>query len=631
MKRTIFKWMRLILFFLGVGGFFIVERYLYASNFHVLLRAIALLVALAGAFMPLFLAAEAGKCALQGEKKSWMLIAAWQLTVVAALGLYLLYVKSMGDLVVPDSLLQKGMLAAWLGLLILGGFAGVGLESAHLASGTGPCAEPKRLVTIGSGWLLIGMFGCSLLCINFAANKRDHVFDWSYFKTTVASESSKNMVANVEGDVKIATFFPRDNEVKLFVTEYFSSLAAVTPKIKLADYDKDLVPTIAEQFKVSRNGQVVLTYGENQRKVIDIGLDLKAARPVLTKLDSKFQEAFLALTTKEQSVYFTHGHGEMNPGSVDNAMRAMRGVEMILKTQNFKIKEFAIKQGGLNKVPDDASLVVISGATQPFLSEEFKVLTDYVDGGGKLFIWLDLPEGDNGTALLPTSAEDPETAFLKSMGLTVGTAFLANDKANIAATRTKVDRLFWYTDNFGSHESVSLLARNDDQFQVIAYRTRYLEVGPPGKDWKSFETVKSLDSTFADVDRKLEFDAAKDKRKAYPIVVALEKVAPPNQPPEAGAKRGRLIVVANAAMFSDFLIRNPGNQLLFLDNVRWLTESLTHVAGASATEEDIQVRFSKSRDYIFYGTIFLVPFLVLIGGFIATRKRNVKKVVDFHA
>ena len=633
MKTAILKWMRLILFFLGVGGFFIVERYFYTHNQHILLRSITLLMTLAGALCPFLLAAEAKKNKLSGERTSWFLLATWQFGVALALCLYLLYAKTMGDLVVPNTLVQKGLLAIWLGFLILSSFAGIGLELTHRQSGTGFCAEPKRLLMAAGGWLLIGMFGCSLICVNYAASKLDHVFDWSYFKTTVASESSKNMTANMSGELKIAMFFPRDNEVKMFVSEYFSSLVAVSAKVKLLDYDKDLAPTIAEQFKVSRNGQVILTYGENQRKVIDIGLDLKTARPILAKLDTKFQEAFLALTTKEQTIYFTRGHGEMNPATSENPMRALRGIEMILKSQNFKVKDFAAGEGGFSKVPDDASAVIIAGATQPFLSEEFSVLQEYAENGGKLFVWLDQADTESNAGLINPSKKDPELDFLKSIGISVSTELLANDKSNIAATRTKVDRLFWYTDNFGSHESVSLLARNDDQFQVIAYRSRYLQIGTLNANWKAYETIKSLDSTFADANRNLEFDAASEKRKAYPLVVALEKTPAAKATAGNNTKRGKIVVVANAAMFSDFLVRNPGNQLLFLDNVRWLTETLPNVTGTAATEEDVQVRFSKSRDlYIFYGTIFLVPFLVLIAGFLGTRKRNNKqRVVDSHA
>ena len=637
MKTTVLKWMRLLIFSLGIVGLFIADRYFYVSDRHVLLRVVAMLFVLAGALIPFFLAADAAKNNLPGERKSWLLLASWQLTVFAGLCVYLLYVKTMGDLLAPDSFLQKALLALWLGLLILGFFAGIGLEFGHRSSGTGPYAEPKRLTMVAGGWLLIGIFGCALVCLNFASNKMDRVYDWSYFKTTVASESSKSMVAGLEKDLSIAMFFPRDNEVKYFVSEYFASLAASSPRVKVFDYDKDLSPTMAEQYKVSHNGLVALSYGENGKKTIEIGLDLKAARPVLSKLDTKFQEVLASLSSKEQMVYFTRGHGEMSVGSSDNPMRAIRGVELILKTQNFKTKDLNARDGSLSKVPDDAAMVVIAGATQPFLSEEFKVLQDYVVGGGRLFVWLDQPDGES--ALVKTSGQDPEIEFLKSIGLNISDAFLANDKASIAATRTKVDRLFWYTNNFGSHESVSLLARNDDQFGVIAYRSRYLEIIPGNKSWRTFETIKSLDSSFADTNRNMEFDVATEKRKAYPIVVAVEQInapapAPTPSPgsPAPVVKKGRVVVVAGAAMFSDFLIRNPGNQLMFIDDMRWLSDSMAKVTGTAASEEDIQVRFSKNRDlYVFYGTVFLLPVLVLLVGFFATRKRQVKKVVEGHA
>ena len=71
---------------------------------------------------------------------------------------------------------------------------------------------------------------------------------------------------------------------------------------------------------------------------------------------------------------------------------------------------------------------------------------------------------------------------------------------------------------------------------------------------------------------------------------------------------------------------------MFIDDMRWLSDSMAKVTGTAASEEDIQVRFSKNRDlYVFYGTVFLLPVLVLLVGFFATRKRQVKKVVEGHA
>ena len=73
----------------------------------------------------------------------------------------------------------------------------------------------------------------------------------------------------------------------------------------------------------------------------------------------------------------------------------------------------------------------------------------------------------------------------------------------------------------------------------------------------------------------------------------------------------RAFVVADADALSDAAFGNEPNIMLFIDAIRWLggEESFT---GAIATTEDVRIEHTKQKDLVwFYGTIFVVPSLVL--------------------
>jgi hypothetical protein len=631
MKGTFLKTFRLLFFFLGLLGIFVADRYFHSHASHAGLRAVAMLFIVLGTGLAALFAHSSQKAGLTRESKSWWLLFSWQITVTLGVLIYLLYSRFMGDIITPETATQKILLASWLLFIVVGSFAGIGLEVTHSHCGTGEYAEPKRVAMSGMGWLTIGIFTGSLAAFNYSGAKLDKTFDLSYLKTTKPSMATKSIVATLEKPLDIAIFFPRDNDVKMHVMEYMEDIAGANKKITLHYFDKDITPSSAEQYKATHNGQVVLKLNENQTKRIEIGTDLKQARSVLQKLDSKFQEAFLGLTEKEKVVYFTSGHGELTPGSGTEPLRSLKGLELLMKTQQYKLQTFSPEQGGFTKVPDDAAVIVIAAPARPFLSEEVAVLKEYVEKGGHIMVWFDDLAGEERLEDKIGGSEDPLKAYLKEIGLVFNPTLLANDQSFIAATRTKADRLFWFTNSFSAHESVSLLARNEEQVEIISFRSGSFEVAAkPDAGWKIFETIKTPPMTFADVNSNLDFDNPAEKRKPYTIAAALERIGS-STPDKDSAKKGKILAFADSSVFTDALLRNVGNQILLVDSMKWLVDS-TKITGAPTSEEDVQIRYSKTRDlYVFYGTIVIVPLLVLVVGFFATRKKKAKRAAAYGA
>ena len=87
------------------------------------------------------------------------------------------------------------------------------------------------------------------------------------------------------------------------------------------------------------------------------------------------------------------------------------------------------------------------------------------------------------------------------------------------------------------------------------------------------------------------------------------------------SNKSRLMVFSDATMVSDPILLNPGNQLAVVDSVSgWLDRLKLWV---KSSEEDIKIQHSKSRDLlVFHGSIYLVPLIVLLFGFMANRRKG---------
>lgn len=619
--QSLLIWTRLPVFVLGVLLFFVAERYLSAEPSFAYVRGAGLILTVIGTVQTMLLSFLATSEGMVSESKSWRLTASWQFGTIAALGLYLAYKTLLGDAAAPTTWQQKALLAAWLIALALSLAAGAGLEWARRDNGRGQFAEPSRVARSGLAWLLVGMLLSVITSVNYVAAQKDIVSDWSYLKVTSPSSSTLSSLKSITDDLQIAVFYPNGNDVLTFVKQYIDQIAAAEPRIKVAYLDQELNPVKAEEFKASRNGQIILQLGQ-KRSRIEPGLTLAKARKTLRNFDQEFQKAFFEITAEKKTIYFTRGHGELSwvGGDADEALTSIALLEAVLRQQNYGLKAFGIAEGSATGVPDDAAAVVVVGPNQAFQPEEVEALKAYVDRGGNLLVFLDLVKSTGDLSAIATSEKEPLKQYLDTVGITFNELPIANDKNYVAATRSPADSWFIFSNIFTSHESVASLARNDERIAVLIYQGGYLTVKRETGDWKVTETVRSLADSFIDTDRDFQFSQG-EKRNSY----VLGAVAEPKTPKaDAKSKKpgSRIVVFADATLLSDALFRNPGNFVFVSDTVKWLVGDADRT-GQVASEEDVKIRHTRKEDVIyFHATVAVVPLLVLAAGYFATRRRR---------
>lgn len=272
--------LRVVSTVVGLGLVFAGERYFAGAPTHIWFVAVGICLMVAGIAFAVKSLLGAKARGHDREVPSWRLAICWQSQFLGAVGLYFLYVKLLGSRPAPDTFAMKALLASWVLMGIFGFFMGFGIEWAQLNNGRAEMAEPQRVRLTARSALKVGMLFVIIASLNFIAVKKNVTWDLSYLKTTRPSESTTKVINGLEQDVSVALFFPLGNEVLSQVKLFFGGISALSPHLTVNTFDVEINPLSAEDFKVNRNGYVVLKSGSNTER-FDLGLTLSTAKKLL--------------------------------------------------------------------------------------------------------------------------------------------------------------------------------------------------------------------------------------------------------------------------------------------------------------------------------------------------------------
>jgi hypothetical protein len=473
--------------------------------------------------------------------------------------------------------------------------------------------SPRVFASMRAGLTLV-VFLATLFFINAIVNRKDAQVDLSYLKATSPSDGTRSLVSGLDEDTKIRLFFPPGNDVLEEVRSYFEELARISPRFQISVEDRAMAPELVKQYRVSKDGSVVLARGEN-RQILELGTDLDQAGGKIRRLDADFQSAFLKLLRKREAVYLFSGHGERSTERGGETGGRISILKEVLQANNFDVKPFGMVQGSANAVPEDAAMVMMIGPTEPLFPGEQEALQSYLEKGGRFLLMLD-----------PAGKADLEK-LLSFLGLKFQAVKLANDRAHVLLSKTEADQYNIVTDSFSSHPAVTTMSQHSRELPVAMPLSGSLEKTPEGKMKVDF-IVRSLASTWADADSNM---AAGDneKRQVFQLAAAIgltsakkeEKVDPSRPEDKASSPKSpkvdsemRAVVMAGSEAFSDTFLPFNGNRYLMADVLRWLAEE-GRMTGSPNREEDVAILHTRGQDvFWFYGTVFAVPLLILAVG-----------------
>jgi hypothetical protein len=418
---------------------------------------------------------------------------------------------------------------------------------------------------------------------------------------------------------RVLLFFPGACDVLIEILPYFKELAEVSQNFHLDVFDLAMEPQLAQEYKVAKQGTVIIVRGGNHQK-IEVGDKWERAKTKLRNLDEEVQKALLKLSYEREVVYLITGHGERTTQQLEGDRRAqIRMLQKLLEAKNFTVKRLSSAQGLSNSVPDDAALLIWAGPTYALFPGELDALQAYLDRGGRALILLDQEGGDKAADLLDY------------LGLDFYPTKLAHARWFVVFSHTRADCYNLVTNKFSSHAASNVVSRYSNDLPVALPTVGYLKRSPKSnhKEEQVNFIVRTLPNTWADIDGDFEHGANEPSRVFELGAAVTRKTSAQNRKVDERASpltredktsqsvftdEMRVAVFADADMFADVFLPFRGNRFLLADVLKWLLGD-QRAGGVVSREQDVAVAHTHKDDVVwFYLSVFVVPVIILILG-----------------
>jgi len=276
-------------------------------------------------------------------------------------------------------------------------------------------------------------------------------------------------------------------------------------------------------------------------------------------------------------VYFTHSHGEHDPGSAERD--GYNRVAAAMGRENYTAEKVVLAQR--DSVPDDAAVVVVAGPRIDFFPTEIDGLKKYLGQGGKLLLELDPPAKPDAPPLTNL------VALAHDWGINVGNDIVvdASGMGRLLGTDASVP----VAANYPSHP----ITRG---FKLLTAYPLARSVTPvPGgvSGHIAQGVVETSDRSWAEMDIKgllttgqVKLDVDKGDRPG-PITIVAAVSAPAPAPPaapkpddksDAPKPETRAVVVGDSDFAGNNAIGVQGNRDLFMNIIGWLSQQENLIA-----------------------------------------------------
>ena len=473
-----------------------------------------------------------------------------------------------------------------------------------------------RYGTLAASGVVLGL--AILVAANYILARQNKRWDLTAAQQYSLSDQTVRVLESLESPIRVLVFaqevdFPRYRD-RLGEYEYTSDRVS----LELIDVDKN--PVLARQYEVQAYGTVVFDYnGRIERVVSDQEQDLTNG---LIK----------AVEGEERKAYFLQGHGERSPtGTERDGYSALADA---LRLDNLSVETVILSQAGA--VPEDAAVLVAAGPATDLLPAEADMLRDWLEGGGKLLVLLDPPDGPD--------AENRENliGLIAEWGIEVGQDIVVDVSGvgQLLGTDATVPVASTYPQHPITDRFALLTAF------PLARSVKPAEGGAGGRVATSFAETSPRSWAESNLDLSSGEVAMEEDQGDVPgpISIAAAVSATVETDAEGGSPAGEAAggdtgdghdhgaeagaeeesdapVEARLAVFgdSDFAANGSlgiqGNRDLVLNAINWLAEQENLISIRPREPEDRRITVTADQQFrIFAASIFLIPGVIVGAG-----------------
>jgi len=440
-----------------------------------------------------------------------------------------------------------------------------------------------------------------LIAVNYISSLHHTRLDLTTEKVYSLSSQSINVVKNLQKPLKFYGFFQGGENPA--ARELYETYAYYNPKLTYELVDPDKHPELAERFKVSVMGTTHLQYG---------GADSSEGTNITDLTEESLTNAIIRATSSTKKVIeFLDGHGEADPDDADT-QTGFGTIKKDLEGEGYEVRKLELAQ--LEKVPDDANLVVIAGPIKPLGQHESDALNDYLKHGGRMIAMYRPQRPDN-----PID-EDAMVKLAADWGVVVG-----NDIVVDQVVRLFEGPALGLNPIVQSYEEHPIT--KDFKERTVFPMTRSLTAEPNLKPGLTVTPIANTsDTSWAEVDldtlfrqQKAEL-TAKDTRGPIAVVMAVDGDL---QQMGLGKGDARIVVYGSAEFADNQYAATFFNRDFFINSADWLTGEENSISIRPRSIRASRFRLTTAQfSIVFAFAVLLLPEMLLIVGIVVWWERR---------
>ncbi len=244
-----------------------------------------------------------------------------------------------------------------------------------------------------------------VLMVNYVSSKYYKRWNWARNPQTELSPMTRSLLANLPKPMQAIVFFSQAGEAEQDAREMLGEYErAAGDKLTVEDVNPELnfarARELQAKYKFGAVENVIILDYDGRRKLIKSsdmaemeqrdqmaemqarmqGQSLPPPRMIAFKGEQVLTNEILALTEpKQNKLYVINGHGEF-----DTSGRRIEVMVAYAERQNLLLVNLTLAD--VEKIPEDANMILILGPKFDYSERDLKVLSDYWDRKGRIFV-----------------------------------------------------------------------------------------------------------------------------------------------------------------------------------------------------------------------------------------------------
>ena len=427
-----------------------------------------------------------------------------------------------------------------------------------------------------------------LVVINYLAYKYPKQKDLTADQSNTLAKETQDVLKSLPGSVTAEAFYSTDPNVasskettKVLLDKYVYESAGKF-QYKFIDPNKD--PVAAQDAGFTKDGSVILFMGSSKQ-------------PVTSVSETEITGAMVRLMNPgTHVVYFLTGHGEFSvDGSGDQSYAMLKSA---LTSKNYTVS--ALNLLSTNKIPADASVIVIAGPQKPLADSEVSLLEAYMKNGGSMVV-MEEPT-------LVTQFGDSPDPLANYLAQTIG-IILGNDiVVDLQAAQSIQQPFIAIANQYAQHA----ITQKMNGMTTLFPTARSITVDDSvGTDYTKTNLIMTTDQSWG------ETDIASVKNNTYKPDQGVDIFGPLTIAVAAqGQGNSRLVVFGDSDFALNAYYNDYGNGDMIVNSIDWAAnvESIINLTPKNTVQRYLVQPQSYTRGLLLLGSMIILPGLVLVAG-----------------